>query len=277
MDGDRDRGGGAPHLAHLGKTEHQSLADHLAGVAQQCSDSAAKLGLVKAGELIGLLHDLGKATGRFQEYLVSFVDGSEAREDLRGTVDHSTAGAQCLLANISGAQQEDSLPGVVARFLATCIASHHSGLIDCLDPGGVDGLTHRLRKPDRSTRLSEAWESLDPLIRSRAEALMEDPGLTAEVRGSIASVAASLGEGEGDKDVQVGLLLRLLFSCLIDADRTNTANFEKPASAAYRRNGVYGGWGELLRRLDRHLSSMGGGRACECHPASDLGRVLSSC
>jgi CRISPR-associated endonuclease/helicase Cas3 len=256
MDRVRDARVYGPHLAHLSKTGSQLLSEHLSGVAGRCSELAKKLGFEKAGELIGLLHDLGKATKTFQDYLLSFESDGEARDDLRGKIDHSTAGAQCLLANIRGAQQEDSLQGIVARFLAICVASHHSGLIDCLEPDGNDKLTQRLAKPDRSSRFVEAWTNLDPLVKSRAETLMRDPDLIAEVRNTIASLATSLESGEGDKDVQLGLLLRLLFSCLIDGDRTNTANFEKPAVVVHRQNQTYETWEKLLERLDRNLSQM---------------------
>ncbi|HEV2132627.1 MAG TPA: CRISPR-associated helicase Cas3' [Terracidiphilus sp.] len=256
MNGVRNAGVDGLHLAHLGKTGNQLLSEHLSGVAARCSELAKKLGLEKAGELIGLLHDLGKATKEFQDYLLSFERNGEAHDDLRGKIDHSTAGAQCLLANIHGAQREDSLQGIVARFLALCIASHHSGLIDCLEPDGDDKLSQRLAKPDNSTRFVEAWTNLDPSVKRRAEALMRDSSLVAEVRNAIASVAASLDEGEGDKDVQMGLLLRLLFSCLIDGDRTNTANFEKPAAAVLRQDQAYETWEILLERLDRNLSQM---------------------
>lgn len=232
------------------------LSEHLSGVARQCAESARKLGLEKAGELIGLLHDLGKATKAFQDYLLSFTNRGQESDDLRGKIDHSTAGAQCLLANIRGAKMENGPEGIVARFLAICIASHHSGLIDCLEPDGTDRLTQRLEKPDSSTRFFQAWTNLDPSVRRRAETLMRDPALVAEVRNAIASVANSLNKGEGDKDIQLGLLLRMLFSCLIDADRTNTANFENPPAAAHRQNQAYETWERLVERLDRHLSQM---------------------
>lgn len=256
INGVRDANAGGPYLAHLSKTGGQTLSEHLSGVAGRCSKLARKLGLEKAGELVGLLHDLGKATEQFQDYLLSFASDGEARDDLRGKIDHSTAGAQCLLANIQDAQQEDSLQGVVARFLAICIVSHHSGLIDCLEPNGDDKLRKRLVKPDNDTRFAEAWKNLDPSVKSRAEALMQDPGLVAEVRNTIASLTTSFKNSEGDKDVQLGLLLRLLFSCLIDADRTNTANFEKPAAAVHRQNLAYETWGCLQERLDQYLSQM---------------------
>lgn len=255
--------GGAPftkcyetHIAHLGKTQNQSLSEHLRGVAARCSETARNLGLPRAGELIGLLHDLGKATTEFQDYLLSFAHGGEEREELRGQIDHSTAGAQCLLAHIQATQQEDSIAGLVARFLAICIASHHSGLIDCLAPDGTDKLAQRLDKSDRRTRSSEAWANLDPPVKDRAEALMRDPALVAEVRDAIAAIPRSLARDEGDKDVQVGLLLRMLFSCLIDADRTDTANFENPRAAAHRQYRAYEPWEKLLERLEQNLSRM---------------------
>jgi CRISPR-associated endonuclease/helicase Cas3 len=244
------------HLAHVGETGNQLLSEHLHGVGARCSELAKKLGLEKAGELIGLLHDLGKATKTFQDYLLSFASDDEAGSDLRGKIDHSTAGAQCLLANIRGAQKEVCLEGVVARFLAVSIASHHSGLINCLEPDGRDKLNQRLKKSDYDTRFAEAWANLDPSVKSRAAALMQDPGLVAEVRNAIASLTAAHDKGEGDMHVQVGLLLRLLFSCLIDADRTDTANFENPGAAAHRQDQVYETWERLLERLDRGLSQM---------------------
>ena len=252
----RDAEAYVPQLAHLGKTGNQLLSEHLSGVAGRCSELAKKLGLEKAGELIGLLHDLGKATKTFQDYLLSFAGDDEAGDDLRGKIDHSTAGAQCLLANIRGAQKEECLEGVVARFLAVSIASHHSGLIDCLEPDGNDKLTQRLAKPDSGTRFVEAWTNLDTSVKRRAEALMQDPSLVADVRNTIASLTTSLDKGEGDMHVQAGLLLRLLFSCLIDADRTNTANFENPAAGLHRQNQAYETWEKLLDRLDRNLSQM---------------------
>jgi CRISPR-associated endonuclease/helicase Cas3 len=259
MDGVRNGDLNRPHFAHLSATGNQILSEHLSGVAGRCSALAQKIGLEKAGELIGLLHDLGKATRKFQDYLLCFASDGEACEDLRGKIDHSTAGAQCLLANIRGAQKEECLEGVVARFLAMSIASHHSGLIDCLEPDGKDKLNQRLTKSDHDTRFAEAWINLDPPVKRRAEALMQDPGLVAEVRHAIAGLTTAHDKGEGDMYVQVGLLLRLLFSCLIDADRTNTANFENPAAAAHSQDQAYETWERLLERLDRNLSEMNTG------------------
>ncbi len=213
------------------------------------------LRLSRAGELIGLLHDLGKATDEFQTYLRSFSPGAEGgpRNDLRGKVDHSTAGAQSLFTYIPEADKERSLAGTVAQVLALCIASHHSGMIDCLAPDGADGLARRLLDTEpRIHRLQEAWSHVDSSIRSHANDLMRDAALMVECR----RVFASMAEAHGDIDLQFGLLTRFLFSCLIDADRTDTADFENPEAALLRQNRRYTSWDVLLDRLHRSLAKM---------------------
>lgn len=45
----------------------------------------------------------------------------------------------------------------------------------------------------------------------------------------------------------------MLFSCLIDADRTDTIDFEKYGASKLRQHGKYVGWGVLAERLEQHL------------------------
>jgi CRISPR-associated endonuclease/helicase Cas3 len=53
--------------------KEQSLEAHLIGVASLSRAFAAKIGLQDSGELIGALHDLGKYSKAFQDYLRSAV------------------------------------------------------------------------------------------------------------------------------------------------------------------------------------------------------------
>ena len=67
----------------------------------------------------------------------------------RGSVDHSTAGAQIVwhsLNNLGTSQARHA-----TEVLALCIASHHSGLIDCVKSDGSDDLSRRLNKIDANT------------------------------------------------------------------------------------------------------------------------------
>lgn len=241
------------YIAHFDKKSNrkQLLVEHLSEVAALCKSFAEKLGLKHCAELIGLLHDLGKYSIEFQVYLMSAVglldqDIDEEAVDaseLKGKIDHSTAGAQWIWQELG---QQGVEGRIAAQFLSLCIASHHSGLIDCLAPDGTDVFARRTAKADERTHLNEALAKADASVRTRAMELIRDPALKEEMLSAIKKVA-------GDQPFfNWGLLLRFLFSCLIDADRTNSAEFEHPRRR--KRLGDAPQWQDLIDRLEHHLS-----------------------
>lgn len=54
----------------------QQLEEHLLNVAKLSGQFAEKIGLGKAGFLLGLMHDIGKYSSAFQDYLIT-DDGKE--------------------------------------------------------------------------------------------------------------------------------------------------------------------------------------------------------
>jgi len=244
-------------LAHLRPPgEGQFLRDHLLRVSAITSRLAAKTGMPRVGALIGLAHDLGKYSTAFQEYLQK-VAGNAAMEmepgfSLRGSVDHSTSGAQIIASGLVGDDQK------ISRFasdvLALCVASHHSGLIDCISPNGSDGLSNRLDKVDVLSHRSEVLESIDAAIRIPLESLLNDPAVAEEITEAMDRICTAPRD-EIIQPFKQGLLIRVLFSCLIDGDRTDTADFDKPKSARFRQHGEYVAWQDLIDRLDRKLAT----------------------
>lgn len=254
-------------IAHVRKVgEPQSLQAHLSGVGFKASKSAAKIGLARQGELMGLLHDLGKYSSAFQAYLKSATGILNQDEDdeyvdadrLRGRIDHSTAGAQVVWRELA---KHGPLGSIVGQMLALCIASHHSGLIDCLssDHQSVgDGVfTRRMQKVDDRSHLAEVWSRIDAPIRERVIALLADSDMVAEIQAMLGRIVLATPD-KSDKGFiaqqQLGLLVRFLFSCLIDADRLDTAMFEKPNANRHRPNGDYIDWPILADRLGRRLA-----------------------
>lgn len=247
----------------------QSLANHLTGVATLAKGFAAKVGLGQVGELLGLLHDLGKYSHAFQRYLKSALGALNQDEDedwvdaasLKGKVDHSTAGAQMAWHALSD-KGPTSL--AAAQIIALCVASHHSGLIDCIAADetrfGEDGFTKRMNKPAEKTHLDEARNAADQSILNRCTELLHDQSLASE----LASLLRGIGQHNSSAKEpcpqvifqQFGLAVRFLFSCLIDADRVDTANFEHPRAARFRPTGEYTGWQVLIGRLELHLAAM---------------------
>jgi CRISPR-associated endonuclease/helicase Cas3 len=138
---------------HQTDGKDQSLSEHLLEVASLTKLFAGKLGLARSGELVGLLHDLGKYSSDFQNYLKSAIGRLEQDKDdeyvdaqrMKGKIDHSTAGAQTVFRELARGGVVDRITGEI---LAICIASHHSGLIDCLGSDGSDLLTKRLQKAE---------------------------------------------------------------------------------------------------------------------------------
>ncbi len=156
--------------AHISGGHKQLLSHHLLNVAELSSSNARKVGLPLQGELIGLLHDLGKYSTEFQNYLKSATGLLNFDEDeefvdakgLKGKIDHSSAGAQFIWQGLS---PQGQLGTIVSQILALCLASHHSGLIDCLKSGVnspvEDAFTKRMKKADQRTHHTEVLSKAD--------------------------------------------------------------------------------------------------------------------
>lgn len=247
-------------IAHIRKDGvRQTLRAHLQGVAIRSKENAEKLDLSRSGEIIGLLHDLGKYSRSFQHYLKSAVGIYDQDIDdeyvdavsLKGKIDHSTAGAQFLWVIL---EQKGAVGSVIGQLLALCIVSHHSGLIDCLEPEGQDVFRNRINKLDEKTHLAEVRSCADEDILTRAKALLDSPELIGETKNLLSALKLK-EKNERPLYQQIGLAVRFLFSCLIDADRIDTANFEQEKVAANRPEGGYVPWVVLIERLEKALSA----------------------
>lgn len=251
------------YIAHVRKQDGgiQTVSTHLLEVGAIARQLASKINIPEAGELIGLLHDFGKYSQAFQDYIQSgtgiidpdsenFVNAGA----LKGKIDHSTAGAQWVWQALSkyGKNGEGKLCG---QILALCIASHHSGLIDCLDPDGNNIFGIRLTKPDDKTKLSECKKNADSEILEQAGKLAGSELITALCK-QLRQLTLPEQHGQAIsatiKAFYLGFFTRFLFSCLIDADRINSADFENPDNAYCRNRAV--DWEVAISRLELFLA-----------------------
>lgn len=139
------------YIAHkMSETDNkeQSLAEHLQNVADLSAEFAQCVNMSEYAELIGLLHDIGKYSGRFQRK----INGDD-----KIRVDHSTCGAQVVF----------SKQLAMASF---CIAGHHGGLPDIghrQDTAEEPTLIGRMKKKteDFSDWKKEVDESSFPAIK----------------------------------------------------------------------------------------------------------------
>ena len=132
------------YYAHIyemlnGEMARQTVRDHLIGTAQRAGQCLRTVGLEKTGYLAGLLHDMGKYTGDFQQYLA-------AGDGKRGSVIHTFQGCRYLMEKYH--RDDDELPSIFAsELIAFAIAAHH-GLFDCVDSARRIGMQYRSQKQD---------------------------------------------------------------------------------------------------------------------------------
>src|SRR3990170_4570200 len=248
----------ADYIAHRREKDEEIhwLSQHLAEVSKITGEFASKIWLQEQGEIIGLLHDIGKASQEFQLYIKSAVGLINPDEDdyvdaavKKGKVDHSTAGAQLICLELSQNEKEALF---TVQVLSMCLASHHSGLIDCISPDGKNIFLKLMEKDKEKTHVDEIVGKLSDqakeFIRNRVQVNDFTKGIIERFK--------SLKTDDDSKETlcfKYGLMLRFLFSCLIDADRLNTADFEEPILKKLRPYGNYEDWKVLINRLNKKL------------------------
>ncbi|MDU0355813.1 CRISPR-associated endonuclease Cas3'' [Paraglaciecola aquimarina] len=252
------------HVKESNRADIQKLAVHLLEAGELAASFTAKIGLHDVGCVLGLLHDFGKYCTEFQTYIKSATGVIDQDDEewvdhtlLKGRIDHSTAGAQYVyqkLSSFGGAGQGE----LCGQILALCIASHHSGLIDCLDEEGKNNFDRRINKDDARTHFSECLENADEVIKNSADTLL-NVGLVQEMFQAIFKFVDKPKSGRlfsHEESFTLGVFTRFLFSCLIDADRINSAEFEEPERKILReKQQAYFDWDIAIERLEQKLAS----------------------
>ncbi len=176
------------YIAH--KTEDgrvQTIQAHSTGVSNLAENFADAFGAAPMGRIMGAIHDAGKYSEEFQNYIKN--------GGYRGQVDHSTAGMKLAWEKNLG-------------HAAFGLAGHHAGLTDLgtgLDASGSGTLYGR-------------WKKKIPQYRKAFEA---ENDVDYSLEGQSAN-AQQMNPKFGGM-----FFARMLFSCLVDADYLDTENFMK--------------------------------------------------
>ena len=212
------------HLAHVrcdGDTfALHDLNEHLRGVGKLAEEYAQVFGSSDWARVVGLWHDLGKYSAEFQRRIKS-VSGYDAEAHLEGQfgrVDHSTAGAQHAVKQF----------GVHGRILAYLIAGHHAGLPDWHTSETAGGAL--------KIRLDDGSHLKRTLSQTIPHEILSQPKPTSPL----------LGKADG-----FALWIRMLFSCLVDADFLDTEAFMDADRAGQRINAL--ALPDLLPRFNAYM------------------------
>lgn len=251
------------YIAHVRKADGrpQFLQTHLTETAEIAKSLAAKLDLDQAGELLGLMHDFGKYSRKFQKYIHDETglfnpDLDDEESTPNGSkVDHSTAGAQWVYRELRKFGAEQGIGELFGQMLGLCIASHHGeGLIDCLDEEGNPKWIERFNKTDELTHLAECERNADEAVQQKAKELASE-NLIRSLLNAVKSILSDQATNNKIKEFYLGCLTRFLFSCLIDADRINSSDFEREAQKEVRRLTEKPDWQSAIDKLETHLAS----------------------
>ena len=200
-------------IAHINSLgEKQSIKEHLIGTARQAEQFADEFECGRAGYLCGLMHDIGKYSEDFQKRI---YDPEHVKK-----VDHSTAGAKELCKR-SG----DYIS------LAMAVAGHHSGL--------MDGGNRKVSEADDGTFFGRLKKEIPDCDEWKAEIDFEDAELPV------------FWKEAGNSAFAMAFFIRMIYSCLVDADYLDTEKFMSSGSVD---RGKFSSGDELLERFEGYIS-----------------------
>ena len=271
------------YIAHVRKADGQpqSLQTHLIETAEIAKLLAAKLDLDQAGELLGLMHDFGKYSRKFQKYIHDETglfnpDLDDEESTPNGSkVDHSTAGAQWVYRELRKFGAAQGIGELFGQMLGLCIASHHGeGLIDCLDGEGNPKWVERFNKTDELTHLAECEQNADEVVQQKAHELAGE-NLIRSLLKAVKPILSDPVSNDKVKEFYLGCLTRFLFSCLIDADRINSSDFERETQKEVRRLTEKPDWQSAIDKLEAKLAGFENRPVEEIKPIDEIRRKIS--
>lgn len=217
----------------------QLLEEHLRNVAEKAAEFARPFDGEEWARLAGNTHDIGKGVRSWQAYLRKankIID--EFATFYTGHPNHAAAGAQLLFKNSKQA----------GKLLAYCIAGHHGGLPNWSDSQRT-ALKERLEEP-----LSEIDAPYAPIVFP-----FELPFTRDQERVGF----------------QMQFFVRMLFSCLVDADYLDTETFLNKERSSGRSS--YPGLDDLHERFWKNFNGMRNKADPHLNVNIQRERVLTDC
>ncbi len=222
------------YIAHVRKKEDESwdspqlLKDHLEGTAKLAAEFAAVFGNGDWGKLLGLWHDLGKYVPWWQKNRIRKTSGYDTEahiETENDSVNHSEAGAVWAFK----LAEDKKIHQNMARIVSYAIAGHHVGLPDWFQYGKDcahgNPLPNRVYQNPENKKLY--MKDLDQILPiEEASPFLQSP-LPSSTPFGVTPPNTITPE-------IFHLWIRMLYSCLVDADFLDTEQYMTPEKADLR-------------------------------------------
>lgn len=199
------------------------LSQHLDGTARLAEIYAAKFYSGEWGKIAGLAHDAGKGRLLWQNYIrfkSGFFDEEAHLEGKSGKMPHAIHGAKMV---------EELFGKGVGRVLAYCIAGHHTGLPDWSSAEGAGQASLQFRE----TQVRDL-QDIDAFIFDKVK-LAKPQSLPWKFA----------------RNLDLSLWIRMLYSCVVDADFLDTESYMNKTQASSR--GGYCSIKELLELFNQFI------------------------
>ncbi|MDR1753760.1 MAG: CRISPR-associated helicase Cas3' [Eubacterium sp.] len=198
----------------------QTLEMHLSKVSKYAYEFGSKCGIGELMRIAGLLHDIGKSTAEWQEYL---------QKSPKKTIPHSIYGARYAF--------EETLEFQPAsEILGNIILAHHGSLHDNISPEGKTPINEKL------SAVNNDFDFLDNLESTQID--------LNTIKNEIVQV---LNKARGaDKPFFASMLIKLAYSCLVDSDRLDAYLFESDMNYLP----AIPDWQEFITRLEKRVSEL---------------------
>lgn len=221
-------------IAHIKKIDSglwnkpHLLKDHLESTANSARYFAQEFGNGDWAEFAAFLHDLGKYHPDWQKYIrreTGYYDEDAHIENYGSRPNHSQAGAAFIFEKFNNSK--------AAKIPAYVIGCHHTGLKDW-----TADLENRLF--ENGKLITDDLEKIEPI--DEAKQFLEKP-----VPSSIPIIYKNSVDKNSQE--QTHLWIRMLFSCLVDADFLDTEKYMEE-----KERGGYLSLEELKKKFDSYMS-----------------------
>lgn len=211
-------------IAHVRASDGalQPLKAHCENVSMLCARAGEAAGLAQTAGLIGLLHDMGKATRAFEAYLRAAACAADRQTSPHP---HAPAGAMYAYRRWFLKPGVSAAGRVTAQLISLCILGHHAGLCDCLDEKGKSPYIEQMKDPKNLFHYDEASRWFLENVADEAELDARFAGACGEIGRCLAAFRERVPD-KAEQNFRLGMTGRLLLSCLVDADRWDSACFE---------------------------------------------------
>ena len=244
------------YIAHItfnddGTERIQSVTDHNNNVAELAKSNAPIQELTILAWLCGILHDAGKFSNDFLEYIRRSAAGEPV---VKGEVNHSSAGGQI----INQLMPQTNL----SQMVQMAVYSHH-GLNDSVSFNNrtifIEG---RLKKEANTDEIIDTYfrfNNKELILEKCGEAQEEVTGIIGKILSFINSCRdIDKKDFYGNRDFYLGMYERSLMSLLIDADRTDTACFMHGRELPVQRTDeqLQDIWESCISHFEAHLKGI---------------------